>query len=293
VDALIRAAGGVLWRGPRSRPHVALVHRPRYDDWSLPKGKLKRGEHPVLAAWREVWEETGVRPALMARLPTVSYATMVDGTTVSKTVDYWAMTVNDDSGFVPSDETDALAWLTVGQALRRVTYRRDVTVLTAFAALPTLRPPLIVLRHASAGSRSDWSGPDADRPLDADGQARSMDLAGLLECFTPARLISATALRCRQTLEPVAYRRNLAIEVDGRFDEDADPLAAARHLRSVAGRGGAIAVCGQGQVIPPMLAALTGDTAEDYETPKGSGWVLSLPAHLDRGPLPALVDRLA
>jgi 8-oxo-dGTP pyrophosphatase MutT (NUDIX family)/phosphohistidine phosphatase SixA len=283
----------VLWRGPRSRPRVALVHRPRYDDWSLPKGKLKRGEHPVLAACREVWEETGVRPTLIARLPTVSYTTAVGGKTLPKTVDYWAMRVTADGEFVPSAETDDLVWLPVGQALRRVTYKRDIAVLTAFAALPALLAPLVVLRHASAGSRTTSPGTeDAKRRLDAAGRAQARGLADLLECFTPARLISAAPVRCVQTLEPAAHRLDLEIEIDRRFDEGSDPHAAALYLRGAVARAGATVVCSQGKAIPPMLAALTGETAEDYETPKGSGWVLSFRADANGGPSPAVVDRL-
>ena len=95
VDGLIRAAGGVgCRRGTQSRCEVALVHRPRYDDWTLPKGKLKRGEHPLVAACREVWEETGVQPRAAGRLPTVSYRTGSGADEADKVVDYWAMTVS-------------------------------------------------------------------------------------------------------------------------------------------------------------------------------------------------------
>ena len=86
----VRAAGGVVWRtGPDGAGvQICLVHRPRYDDWSLPKGKLEKGEHPLAAAVREVGEETGVRAVPQVRLPGVNYA-LRDGT--PKTVDYWSM----------------------------------------------------------------------------------------------------------------------------------------------------------------------------------------------------------
>ncbi|MGE5829369.1 MAG: NUDIX hydrolase, partial [Micromonosporaceae bacterium] len=134
----IQAAGGVLWRGgiggaepALDRPvplavEVALVHRPRYDDWSLPKGKLRRREHPLVAACREVLEETGVRPAAGPRLPSTSYPVRLNGQTVQKHVDYWAMMMIAEGGFTPGAEVDAVQWLPVPDALDRLSYKHDV-----------------------------------------------------------------------------------------------------------------------------------------------------------------------
>jgi 8-oxo-dGTP diphosphatase len=117
VSDLIEAAGGVVVR----EGQVALVHRPRYDDWTLPKGKLDPGESFEEAALREVEEETGLRAQLVRELPATHYE--VNGR--PKIVRYWLMDVDHEGPFVPNDETDALRWVAPDEALRLLTYDRD------------------------------------------------------------------------------------------------------------------------------------------------------------------------
>jgi 8-oxo-dGTP diphosphatase len=121
----VKAAGGVVVRDGL----VALVHRPRYDDWTLPKGKLDRGESFEDAALREVDEETGLRARLVRELPAVSY----DVKGRLKVVRYWLMEVESEAGFVANDEVDELRWLDPAEALALLTYDRDREVLTAAA----------------------------------------------------------------------------------------------------------------------------------------------------------------
>ncbi|MEU0808168.1 NUDIX hydrolase [Streptomyces sp. NPDC005970] len=136
-NSVIRAAGCVLWRrSPRDgRPEIALVHRPRYDDWSHPKGKLKPGEEPLDGALREVLEETGVVCVPGAALPTVRY--LAKGR--PKEVDYWAAEAAGvaEAAFVPNDEVDLLAWLPPDAARERLTHDHDRVLVDAF--LDTLR----------------------------------------------------------------------------------------------------------------------------------------------------------
>jgi 8-oxo-dGTP diphosphatase len=276
TPTLVRAAGGVVWRAvERNGTEVLLVHRPRYDDWSLPKGKLKRGEHPIVGACREVHEETAVEAGIAARLPTVSYTTHIGAQPAPKVVDYWAMTVVADTGFTPGTEIDAIGWLDVDRALHRLSYGHDRSVLAAFAELPALTAPVVLVRHASAGDRQTWTGPDGERPLDPDGGARARELARILRCFHPTRLVSATPVRCRQTLVPLAEATGRRVEVDAVFDESADPALAARRLRRLGRGSGCTVVCSQRVVIPGALADLTGTRPDAYATPKGAGWVLS------------------
>lgn len=125
----VRAAGGVVWRVVGGRPEVALVHRPKYGDWTFPKGKLDAGETDEDAAFREVLEETGLRCVMGRELPTVEY---LDGKGRHKQVRYWEMTVADGE-FAVNDEVDALEWHGLAGAARRLTYDHDRDVLTAFA----------------------------------------------------------------------------------------------------------------------------------------------------------------
>jgi 8-oxo-dGTP diphosphatase len=124
MNSEIEAAGGVVLD---EDGRVAVVHRPKYDDWTLPKGKLDAGETFEQAALREVWEETGLRCALVRELPSTEYS--VRGR--PKVVRYWLMNVESDPGFAPNDEVDELRWLPAADAAELLTYDRDNEVLEA------------------------------------------------------------------------------------------------------------------------------------------------------------------
>ncbi|WNM40673.1 NUDIX hydrolase [Micromonospora halotolerans] len=273
----IRAAGGVVWRPATGGVEICLVHRPRYGDWSLPKGKLDAGEHPLRAAVREVAEETDVRAVPQVRLPTVRYRS--EGR--PKAVDYWSMRAAAQGGFQPDTEVDEVAWFPVDEAARRVSYPHDAEVIAAFAALPPVTATVLLVRHAHAGKRGTWTGPDTGRPLDDEGWAQARALAPLVALVRPARLVSASARRCVQTLDPAAALLDLPVEVVGDLDEprpgqqpDECALAAAARLTALAQDGEPVAVCSQGKVIPGALEGLTG-RSDDYTTPKGGGWLLA------------------
>jgi 8-oxo-dGTP diphosphatase len=293
----VRAAGGVLWRprdhdGRHGGPinggiEVALVHRPRYDDWSLPKGKLRRGEHPLMAAGREVLEETGVRPAIGPRLPSTSYRVHLAGELVDKTVDYWAMNAVAEGGFAANSEVDGVSWLDVEHAIGRLTYDHDRPVVARLAGVPVVTATVVLVRHATAGKRSAWSGPDEERPLDEVGRDRARALAGLLVWFNPQRFVSAAPRRCVQTVAPAATRVGRPVDVEPDFNESADPADAAARRRALAADGVSTVVCSQGGLIPGLLAALTGAAEPALRTPKGEGWVISF-----HGTDPVQHDRL-
>lgn len=127
----IEAAGGVVWKLEKHRVMVLLVHRPKYEDWSLPKGKLDPGESHEQAARREVEEETGYRCKLGRELDPITYR---DGRGRPKRVRYWAMTVSKGE-FAVNDEVDEIRWLSLGDAVDRLSYDRDIPVLTSFKHL--------------------------------------------------------------------------------------------------------------------------------------------------------------
>ncbi len=275
----VRAAGGVPWRAGSPGVEVALVYRPRYGDWTLPKGKLERQEHPIVAAVREVREETGLTCGPQVRLPTIRYLTGEPD--VEKVVDFWSMRVRADAGREPDDEIAEVRWVPLADAAAVLSYKHDRGVLAAFAQLPRITAEISLVRHAHAGSRNAWHGPDRLRPLDAVGHEQAAKLAGVLAALSPERIVSATPLRCRETFAPLAERLGLPVKVDPSFDEDSPegvPGAAAA-LRALAAEGGSTAICSQGKVIPPLLRLLRPaqtSRVEEFETPKGTGWLLAM-----------------
>jgi len=202
---LIRAAGAVAWRPDAGgEPEILLVHRTKYDDWSLPKGKTEPGEQLPVTAVREVLEEGGAHLALGRRLVSVRYN--VGGR--PKRVHYWAARVTStDVHAVPNSEVDQIDWVPAARAVERVSYAHDHSVLADFAAHPARTVPLILLRHAKAVGKSDWKRGDVRRPLDDSGRAHAKALAELLACFAPrARVITSPAARCVETIRPFAER---------------------------------------------------------------------------------------
>jgi len=128
--AEIKAAGGLVWRRAGDTIAIAIAHRPRYDDWSLPKGKLDKGEGWEEAALREVEEETGMRCRLGDELEPVTYQ---DRKGRDKVVRYWLMEPEDDTDFLPNDEVDQLRWMAPPEALELLTYPRDRELVQAAA----------------------------------------------------------------------------------------------------------------------------------------------------------------
>ena len=284
----ILSAGAVLWRPAADRAHgieVLLVHRPKYDDWSLPKGKREPGEHVLLTAAREVAEETSVRPVLGPRLRTVEY--LARGR--PKQVDYWSAR-SDHGDAAPSHEIDAVCWLPWPQALDRLSYPHDADVIASLRPRATV--PLILVRHASAGYRDDWVGEDLQRPLDAEGRLDALLLADLLACFAPrARVISSPALRCTESVRPYAARFGGSVEamavldVPGRVTDlslaRTDRADTLRYLfRNLVAAGRPVVACLHRENLPLALAAACSvlgvpPPAElDLPLPKGGFWVL-------------------
>jgi 8-oxo-dGTP pyrophosphatase MutT (NUDIX family)/phosphohistidine phosphatase SixA len=271
------AAGAVLWRPSGANgTEAALVHRPRYDDWSLPKGKLNAGEVVPAAAVREVAEETGHHAALGAALGESRYR-VAQG---EKVVYYWSARA-EDGEFTPNDEVDELRWVPASDAAELLSYQRDVEVLERFRRLDPPPAPLLLVRHAKAGSRQEWTGDDDLRPLTEKGQAQAAELTGLLRLFGPTRLHAAPPLRCPQSIQPLADELGLPIATEptlGEHGYEQDPDAGLARLLELAAGPGVPVVCSQGGVIPDLIRKLTG-----HQQPlarKASTWVLGI---TDRG----------
>jgi 8-oxo-dGTP diphosphatase len=295
VSEAILAAGAVVWRPAPRQPdgvEVLMVHRPKYDDWSLPKGKREPGEHVLLTAVREVHEETSVRPVLGPRLRTVKY--LASGR--PKQVDYWsALSVGDQAA--ASHEIDGVAWLPWPQERGRLSYPHDADVIASLRPRKTV--PLILVRHASAGQKGSWPGDDMLRPLDAEGAMDAVLLADLMSCFAPrARVISSAAQRCIQTVRPYAAAFGGSVEVEaalavpGRAGEisldrtdHADSLP--RLIRDLVVAAEPTVVCLHGENLPMALAAACSslgspspapEAGRESPLPKGAFYVVHIAA---------------
>lgn len=282
LRANIFAAGVVLWRISPDRPDevlLAIVHRPKYDDWSFPKGKLDPGETAVDAALREVFEETGFEARLGRYLSTVTYP--IPGHRKLKKVDYWAAEARDGK-FEPNSEVDELRWLTPDQASRQLSYPMDHTILRRFLGKPPNTDTVLLVRHAKAGRRSRYKGDDALRPLDPSGETQAAALVSELSAFGADAVHAANRRRCVQTVQPLADALSEQITLEPLLSEEGywkDPDAARQRALDIASLGGVRTICSQGKVIPDLLqwwADKDGVKLPPNRNRKGSVWVLSL-----------------
>jgi 8-oxo-dGTP diphosphatase len=267
------AAGGVVWRARANALEVAVVHRPRYDDWTLPKGKVGPGEQPLLAAVREVGEETGARVEVGRRLATVEYPVGPS----TKRVSFWAMRYLDGE-HQPTDEVDEVRWLTVAEATQLMTYPIDRGVLSDFARLPAAATTVLLMRHAKAGKRSEFHGDDRLRPLDKIGRRQARDSVPFLLAFNPRLVFAADRVRCEQTVQPLAEALGQQLVVAPEFSDQAfieDPQRTLKSFYSLAAGPFNIVVCSQGVAIPGLLQLIQAPATE-FPCRKGSVWAVSV-----------------
>lgn len=230
----VLAAGAVVVRFEppgNGSPRVLIVHRPRYDDWSFPKGKLDPGEHPLVAAVREVGEETGVSTVLRAPLPSTRYRV---SSGEWKSVRYWQASVraSEPDRFRPNKEVDERVWVPVDVARQWLTHPHDRALLDQLFPPTT---PLILLRHAEAMPRRSWSGADIDRPLTELGLDQARRLVAILTAFGIERVVSSPARRCVDTIRPYADSAGVTLTTEPDLTEESPverTLAAARALRT-------------------------------------------------------------
>jgi phosphohistidine phosphatase SixA/8-oxo-dGTP pyrophosphatase MutT (NUDIX family) len=250
---VIRAAGVVTFRPGRE---VLLVHRPRYDDWSFPKGKLERWEHPTAAAVREVAEETGLHVRLGPPLTSQHYPTGRR----RKTVDYWTGRVvgNDDvSLYRPNHEIDQVAWVRVDKAEGMLTYEYDRQTLAEAMKVRRRTHAVIVLRHAKARSRRTWKPDDRLRPLLKVGEHQADRLVPLLAAYDVTRVISSPAVRCLQTVAPYAETTGWETETRRRLSEEAaTERGVAKAVDEVLDGDQGAVLCSHRPVLPRLYDAL-------------------------------------
>ncbi|MFT4306359.1 MAG: NUDIX hydrolase [Microbacterium sp.] len=264
TDTAVYAAGGVVWRLVEGKLLILLVHRTQYRDVTLPKGKVDPGETLPETAVREIAEETGIRVRLGVPVGVSQYV-MPKGR--QKIVHYWAAQATDDairaSTFVPNKEIAALEWVTPKRALGYLSYPVDVEIVESFltfaedGAIDTF--PVIALRHAKAVGRDEWRGSDAVRPLTARGTRQAKAIVGPLRAYGVRRIVSSDAVRCVQTVTPLAKALGRGVRTAPEISQDAWEEGRS-DVRSVVGRrvrsGKPAVVCSHGPVLPDILNEL-------------------------------------
>lgn len=264
TETAVYAAGGVVWRVVDGKLRVLLIHRTRYRDVTLPKGKVDPGEMLAETAVREIFEETGIRVALGMAIGVSRYRLPSKRT---KIVHYWSAEATEAairaSAFVPNKEIAAIEWVSAKKARSRLSYPVDVEILENFLRLVdegVLRTfPIIVLRHAKALAREEWDGEDAARPLAPRGKKQANSIVGPLLAFGARKLVSSPAVRCMKTVTPLAAALGRKVEKTSLISQDAweDGESDARTIigQRVRARKAAV-LCSHGPVLPDILSEL-------------------------------------
>ena len=264
TETAVYAAGGVVWRVVDGKLRVLLIHRTKYRDVTLPKGKVDPGEMLAETAVREIHEETGIRVALGVPVGVSRYRLPSKRI---KIVHYWAAEATEAairaSAFVPNKEIAALEWVSPKKALRRLSYPVDTEILETFVRLVdegVLRTfPIVALRHAKALSREEWKGKDAARPLSPRGRRQAASIVGPLLAFGVRRIVSSPAVRCLETVKPLSDAIGRKIDTTGLIGQDAWEEGKSDARTVVGDRVRArkpSLLCSHGPVLPDILSEL-------------------------------------
>ena len=268
LHADVLAAGCVPWRERAGELEVLLVHRPRYRDWSWPKGKVDKGETLPEAAVREVHEETGYTVTLGLPLPSARYTV---GKNLRKHVAYWAAEVTGKpTGTVQNPrEIDEVRWVTAERAkamLTRFADREQLDKVVHAHSTDTLRAwPFIIVRHGKAFPRAKWHEIEHERPLLAIGTRQSLALTGLLSAWQIKRLVSSPWKRCVATLAPMSAATGKSIRKHKALSEKSNALSQQKTravLEKILAKGVPTALCTHRPVLPTVLEVLADHSPE-------------------------------
>jgi 8-oxo-dGTP diphosphatase len=277
MSATILAAGAVLWRkGEKKKIEVLIIHRPKYDDWTFPKGKAEIGEPLIACAYREVLEETNIETAFGPYLGEVEYLTN-DG---KKKVSFWSAKVIKEKEFNSNAEVDQLKWVEVTKVKELLTLDTDRKILEQFLRIEPDTKPLVLLRHAKAVTRDEWQGEDDDRPLDSYGQNQAKRLLAMYQVFNLEQIHSSDAVRCYDTVVAIAKGLSIKLEVTGKLSESTfkkDKEKAFDYAKDLMKLNESILLCSHNPILPKMLNKLTKKSEVDADEGKllpADGWVI-------------------
>ncbi len=260
----VLAAGAVCWRLIAGTARILVVHRGDRADVSLPKGKVDPGETLPETAVREILEETGLAVTLGAPLGTVEYV-LPGGR--DKVVHYWSVEIDEHAleraKFTPNAEIAALEWLPLDKARKKLSYEHDLDVVNRFAdrlAAGNARTfALIAVRHGKAVPPASWDGPDSTRPLMQRGADQAVAIAKGMAAFGPAKIISSTATRCFNTVDPLSVLTDIRVKKTDDISQDSYESGAAGVAKVVAKRlkkKVTAVLCSHGPVLPQIVDQL-------------------------------------
>lgn len=285
-DKAVYAAGAVVWRLVEGKLRILLIHRTKYRDLTLPKGKVDPGEMLAQTAVREVHEETGIRVNLGVPVGVSRYFMRPKR---QKVVHYWAAEATEDairnSTFVPNNEIAALEWVSLKKARKNLSYPVDLEILDEFerlvddGVLHTF--PIVVLRHAKAVGRSEWEKSDASRPLTERGRTQASAIVAPLRAFGIRKIITSDAVRCVQTITPLADALDRKPVQTERISQDAweEGRSDARAVIGKRVRAGKPALlCSHGPLLPDILTELALATGTLHGSYLGSASALEVAA---------------
>jgi 8-oxo-dGTP diphosphatase len=256
---LIQAAGAVLWRkNENSEIEIAVIHRPRYDDWSLPKGKVENGESHIATAYREVLEETGYTSTFGPEIGNVIYK--LEG--APKEVRYWAAQAHATQEGKPNpEEVDQLEWLSSKDAKERLTNKDDRKIVEFFLEFGPDTFPIVLLRHAKALKRTEWDGDDGDRPLEHKGQLQAKRLLPIYLPYLVKEVHTSDALRCTETVDPMTRALDITPIFSADLSEygyEKDKEVSLDYIQDLMDRGIPALVCSHNPIIPKLVKKLVG-----------------------------------
>ena len=267
MSKIILAAGALVWRKSKEKKiEIAVIHRPKYNDWTIPKGKVELSESSIACAYREVIEETSIETEFGMYLGEVKYQSL-DG---PKQVSFWSAQVVKENTFTPNSEVDAIKWVEAAKAAKFLSLESDKEILSKFNKLKYESKPLVLLRHAKALSRDEWQGDDDDRPLDSLGQMQAKRLLSIYQAFNLEQIHTSDAIRCYDTVEPMAKALGLRLEVSNNLSESAfkkDKEDAFDYARDLIKSDKRALLCSHHPILPKVLNKLTkkSDVESDEE----------------------------
>ncbi len=277
MSEAISAAGAVVWRKHKDNfTEVAIIHRPKYDDWSFPKGKLEVGESLIACAHREVLEETNLQTEFGPHLGQVEYFTP-DGL---KKVTYWSAKVIGEKPFRTNSEVDQLKWIPITKVIEVLTNETDKEIFDKFVKVKFNSKPFILLRHAKAITRDEWQGEDDDRPLSSSGQNQAMRLLSTYQVFNIDQIHSSDAVRCYDTVKSMAKGLDIKLEVSSKLSENTykkDKEKAFDYVSELIKEDKSILICSHNPILPKMLNKLTKKSeieADEDKLSPADGWVI-------------------